>query len=83
MRDGAWSYTARGGFLEQPIRSGVSYPVVFGFERVGDVVVDVPVKTPTSRRPASRTAGDTGRRPSTNRALRSAAADPATTTWRG
>jgi copper(I)-binding protein len=32
--------------LEQPIRSGVSYPVVFGFERAGDVTIDVPVKTP-------------------------------------
>jgi copper(I)-binding protein len=32
--------------LREPIRSGLSYPVVFGFERAGDVVVDVPVKTP-------------------------------------
>jgi copper(I)-binding protein len=32
--------------LREPIRSGVSYPVVFGFERAGDVAFDVPVDTP-------------------------------------
>jgi copper(I)-binding protein len=32
--------------LREPLRSGVSYPVVFGFERAGDVRVDVPVATP-------------------------------------
>lgn len=32
--------------LTTPIRSGLTYPVVFGFERAGDVVVDVPVETP-------------------------------------
>lgn len=30
----------------EPIRSGVSYPVVFGFERAGDVLIEVPVDTP-------------------------------------
>ena len=40
--------------LKQPIRSGISYPVVFGFERAGDVAVDVPVDTPSfPRNPAS------------------------------
>ena len=32
--------------LREPIRSGISYPVVFGFERAGDVLVQVPVDTP-------------------------------------
>jgi periplasmic copper chaperone A len=40
------------GLLE-PIRSGRSYPVVFEFNRAGEVVVDVPVATPdVPRRPA-------------------------------
>ncbi len=32
--------------LRAPIRSGLTYPVVFGFERAGDVVLEVPVSTP-------------------------------------
>jgi hypothetical protein len=32
--------------LSTPIRSGLTYPVVFGFERAGDVVIPVPVDTP-------------------------------------
>ncbi|HXV94823.1 MAG TPA: hypothetical protein VD813_16075, partial [Pseudonocardia sp.] len=36
--------------LRVPIRSGVSYPVVFGFERAGDVRIEVPVDTPASPR---------------------------------
>jgi copper(I)-binding protein len=32
--------------LSEPIRSGLTYPVVFGFERAGDVLVEVPVDLP-------------------------------------
>ncbi len=32
--------------LSTPIRSGLTYPVVFGFERAGNVVMPVPVDTP-------------------------------------
>lgn len=32
--------------LRAPIRSGLTYPVVLGFERAGDIVLDVPVDTP-------------------------------------
>ena len=32
--------------LSEPIRSGPTYPVVFGFERAGDVLVEVPVDLP-------------------------------------
>ena len=32
--------------LRTPIRSGLTYPVVLGFERAGDIVLDVPVDTP-------------------------------------
>ena len=32
--------------LSEPIRSGLTYPVLFGFERAGDVLVEVPVETP-------------------------------------
>lgn len=32
--------------LREPIRSGLTYPVVFGFERAGDVLVQVPVGLP-------------------------------------
>ncbi|OLT05641.1 hypothetical protein BJF90_01005 [Pseudonocardia sp. CNS-004] len=32
--------------LSEPIRSGLTYPVVFGFERAGDVRIDVPVDLP-------------------------------------
>jgi hypothetical protein len=32
--------------LSTPIRSGLTYQVVFGFERAGDVIVTVPVDTP-------------------------------------
>lgn len=32
--------------LRTPIRSGLTYPVVLGFERAGDLVLDVPVDTP-------------------------------------
>ena len=32
--------------VKQPLRSGRTYPVTFGFERAGDVVLDVPVGTP-------------------------------------
>ncbi|MCO1660896.1 hypothetical protein [Pseudonocardia humida] len=43
--------------LKEPIRSGISYPVVFGFERAGDVVVDVPVKTPDIPPPRAEDGG--------------------------
>jgi copper(I)-binding protein len=36
--------------LRAPLRSGLTYPVVLGFERAGDVVLDVPVDTPDLRR---------------------------------
>lgn len=40
--------------LEVPVRSGLSYPVVFGFERAGDIVLEVPVDTPDlPREPAT------------------------------
>jgi hypothetical protein len=40
--------------LRAPLRSGVSYPVAFEFERAGEVVVQVAVDTPdVPRRPAS------------------------------
>lgn len=40
--------------LTVPLRSGLTYPVVFGFDRAGDVVVEVPVATPDiPRRPAT------------------------------
>lgn len=32
--------------LSEPIRSGLTYPVVFGFERAGDVLIEVPVDLP-------------------------------------
>ena len=32
--------------LREPIRSGLTYPVVFTFERAGEVLVEVPVETP-------------------------------------
>jgi len=32
--------------LRVPIRSGLTYPVVFGFERAGDLLLEVPVDTP-------------------------------------
>jgi hypothetical protein len=32
--------------LREPIRSGLTYPVVFGFERAGDLLLEVPVDTP-------------------------------------
>lgn len=32
--------------LREPLRSGLTYPVVLGFERAGDLVLDVPVATP-------------------------------------
>lgn len=32
--------------VKQPLRSGLTYPVTFGFEHAGDVVLDVPVDTP-------------------------------------
>jgi copper(I)-binding protein len=32
--------------LREPIRSGLTYPVIFSFERAGDVLVEVPVETP-------------------------------------
>jgi periplasmic copper chaperone A len=32
--------------LSEPIRSGLSYPVIFEFERAGDVLVEVPVDLP-------------------------------------
>ena len=39
--------------LTAPIRSGLTYPVVFGFERAGEVTVQVGVDTPdVPRRPA-------------------------------
>lgn len=41
--------------LTAPIRSGLTYPVVLGFERAGDVVLEVPVDTPdVPRDPAAR-----------------------------
>jgi copper(I)-binding protein len=36
--------------LRVPVRSGVSYPVTFRFERAGEVVLDVPVGTPEAPR---------------------------------
>ncbi|GAA3230977.1 lipoprotein [Pseudonocardia petroleophila] len=40
--------------LRVPIRSGLTYPVVLGFERAGELVVDVPVATPdVPREPAA------------------------------
>jgi copper(I)-binding protein len=32
--------------LREPIRSGLTYPVVVGFERAGDLILDVPVHSP-------------------------------------
>jgi copper(I)-binding protein len=32
--------------LREPLRSGLTYPVVLGFEQAGDLVLDVPVATP-------------------------------------
>jgi copper(I)-binding protein len=32
--------------LREPIRSGPTYPVVFGFARAGDLLLEVPVDTP-------------------------------------
>lgn len=40
--------------LRVPIRSGLTYPVVLGFERAGDLVLEVPVATPdVPREPAT------------------------------
>lgn len=40
--------------LREPLRSGLTYPVVLGFERAGDLVLDVPVATPdVPREPAA------------------------------
>jgi hypothetical protein len=42
--------------LTEPVRAGVSYPVVFTFERAGDLRVDVPVENPRVLPPRARDA---------------------------
>lgn len=43
--------------LRAPLRSGLTYPVVLGFERAGDVVLDVPVDTPAVPRDPAADSG--------------------------
>jgi copper(I)-binding protein len=40
--------------LTEPIRAGVGYPVVFTFERAGDLRLDVPVENPQIPPPRAR-----------------------------
>lgn len=43
--------------LKQDIRAGLTYPVVFRFEKAGEVTVQVPVANPTAPRTASAEGG--------------------------